>query len=141
VLGEFPGKEEPDRGLDLSGGDGRPLVVVSQTTGLAGDPLEQVVDERVHDGHGLGADPGVGMNLLEDLVDVDGVRLLSLGLASLLVTLGDGLGSLSGFLNCFSGSLRRHIELGQLQNNNSIVITNDCLLLLHFTIYEKEADP
>ena len=53
VLGELTGEEEPDSGLDLARGDGGPLVVVSQTGGLGGDPLEQVVNERVHDAHGL----------------------------------------------------------------------------------------
>jgi len=32
--------------------------------GLGSDPLEQVVDERVHDRHGLGRDAGVGMDRL-----------------------------------------------------------------------------
>ena len=54
VLGQFSGQEKPDRGLDLPGGDGRPLVVVSQTRSLSSDPLEDVVDKRVHDAHGLG---------------------------------------------------------------------------------------
>ena len=40
VLGELTREEEPDSGLDLAGGDGGPLVVVSQTAGLGGDPLE-----------------------------------------------------------------------------------------------------
>ena len=83
---------------------------MSQTRSFRGDPLEQVVDERVHDGHGLGADAGVGMNLLEDLVDVDSVRLLALGLASLLVTLGGSLGWLLNLLGNFSGSFGRHVE-------------------------------
>ena len=45
VLGELTGEEEPDSGLDLAGGDGGSLVVVSQTAGLGGDPLEQVINE------------------------------------------------------------------------------------------------
>ena len=102
VLGELTGEEEPDSGLDLAGGDGGPLVVVSQTAGLGGDPLEQVVDERVHDGHGLGGDSGVGVDLLQHLVDVDSVGLLPLSLLLLLVTLGDGLGGLAGLLGSFS---------------------------------------
>ena len=53
MLGELTGKEEPDSGLDLTGGDGGPLVEVSQTRGLSGDPPEDVVDKGVHDGHGL----------------------------------------------------------------------------------------
>ena len=54
MLGEFSGQEKPDRGLDLPGGDGRPLVVVSQTRSLSSDPLEDVIDKRVHDAHSLG---------------------------------------------------------------------------------------
>ena len=49
MLGQFTGEEEPDGGLDLPRGDGGPLVVVSQTAGLSGDSLEDVVHERVHD--------------------------------------------------------------------------------------------
>ena len=73
VLGELTWQEEPDSGLDFPGGDGGPLVVVGKTAGLSGDALEQVVDKGVHDAHGLGGDTGVGVNLLQDLVDVDGV--------------------------------------------------------------------
>lgn len=40
------------RGLDLPGGDGGLLVVGSELGGLGGDALEDVVDERVQDGHG-----------------------------------------------------------------------------------------
>ena len=45
MLGELTREEEPDGGLDLAGGDGGPLVVVSQTAGLSGDSLEEIVDE------------------------------------------------------------------------------------------------
>ena len=100
VLGELTGKEEPDSGLDLARGDGGPLVVVSQTGGLSSDPLKQVVDERVHDAHGLGGDTSVRVDLLQDLVDVDGVGLLSLSLTLFLVS---GWGSLldDSFLGSF----------------------------------------
>ena len=53
VLGQLAGQEEPDSGLYLPGGDGVPLLVVGQLGGLNGDPREQVVDEGVHDAHGL----------------------------------------------------------------------------------------
>jgi hypothetical protein len=39
--------------------------------------LRAHVDERVHDGHRLGGDTGIGVHLLEHLVDVD---LVGLGL-------------------------------------------------------------
>ena len=78
VLGELTGEEEPDSGLDLAGGDGGPLVVVGQTAGLSSDSLKQIVDEGVHDAHGLAGDASVGVNLLKNFVDVDGVGLLPL---------------------------------------------------------------
>ena len=45
----------------------QPLVVMRQLASLRCDPLEQVVDERVHDGHCLGRDPSVRVNLLQHL--------------------------------------------------------------------------
>ena len=102
VFGQFSGEEEPDGGLDLPGCDGGPLVVVGQFGSLGSDTLEEIVDERVHDAHGLGGDTGVGVNLLEDLVDVDGIRLLPLLVPLLLVSLGDSLGGFAGSLGSFS---------------------------------------
>lgn len=54
------------RGLDLSGRDGGLLVVGSKLGGLSGNALEDVVDERVQDGHGTVGDTGVRVDLLED---------------------------------------------------------------------------
>ena len=76
MLGKLAGKKKTNCRLDLTRADGRPLVVVSQATGFGGDALEDVVDERVHDGHGLAGDASVGVDLLQHLVDVDGVALL-----------------------------------------------------------------
>ncbi len=76
VFGQLPGQQQTHGGLDLSGSDGGALVVVSETRRFTGDALEDVVDERVHDPHRLGRDPGVRMNLLHHLVDVDSVALL-----------------------------------------------------------------
>ena len=53
VLGQLTGQEQSHGGLDLPRGDGATFVVVGQTAGFGGDPLKDVVDERVHDGHGL----------------------------------------------------------------------------------------
>ena len=101
MLGELTREEEPDSSLDFTRGDGGPLVVVSQTAGLSSDSLKEIVDERVHDAHGLGGDTSVGVDLLQDLVDVDGVGLLPLVPLLLLVALGDGLGGLAGLLGSF----------------------------------------
>ena len=107
VLGQLSGEEETDSGLDLAGGDGGPLVVVGKTAGLGGDALKDVVDKGVHDAHGLGGDTGVGVHLLEDLVDVDGVGLLALAVP-LLVSLGDVLGGLASLLGGLSRGLGGH---------------------------------
>ena len=101
VLSQLSGEEESDSRLDLPRGDGGPLVVVGETGSLGGDSLEDVIHERVHDRHGLGRDTGVGMDLFQDLVDVDGVRFLSL-LLLFLVASGTGGLSLAGLLGSFA---------------------------------------
>lgn len=111
MLRELSGEDEADRGLDLARRDGRLLVVRSELRGLAGcerrrrvskpcsyegegngltNPLENVVDERVEDEHGLVRDTRVGVDLLQDLVDVRRVGLLADTLLLLLVALGGG---------------------------------------------------
>ena len=75
VLGELTREDEADRGLHLAGREGGLLVVAGELAGLGRDALEDVVDERVHDGHAALGDAGVGVHLLEHLVDVDRVRL------------------------------------------------------------------
>ena len=101
VLGQFTGEEEPDSSLDLPGGDGGPLVVVGQAGSFSSDTFKDIIDKGVHDAHGLGGDTGIGVDLFQDLVDVDSIRLLAL-MAFLLSVLGDSLGGLSGFLGGFS---------------------------------------
>uniref|UniRef100_A0A8P4KEV0 Histone H2B n=2 Tax=Dicentrarchus labrax TaxID=13489 RepID=A0A8P4KEV0_DICLA len=109
VLGQLPGQQQADGGLDLPGGDGGALVVVSQTGGLTGDTLEDVAHEGVHDAHGLRGDPGVGVDLLQDFVHVDGVALLP-GPSPLLAALGClGDGFLGALLRCF-GWFRHDIQ-------------------------------
>ena len=100
VLGEFTRQDQSDRGLDFAGRDRRLLVVSRELGGFRGDLLEDVVDERVHDGHRLGGDAGVRVHLLQDLVDVDLVGF-GLGLASnLLGARGLLLRGLLGHFEC-----------------------------------------
>jgi len=97
VLGKFTWQDETDRGLDLTGRDGGLLVVCSEFTSLSCNALEDVVDERVQDRHGTVGDTGVGVDLLEDLVDVRRVSLLS-GLGALLLVTGGSGGLLASLL-------------------------------------------
>ena len=122
MLGEFTREEEPDSGLDFTGGDGGPLVVVSKTASLSSDALEQIVDKGVHDAHGLGGDTGVGVHLLQDLVDVDGIGFLPPLVLLLLVSLGDGLGGLSCSFGSLSGGLWGHVD----RFGSTDELTDDC---------------
>ena len=74
MLGELAGEHEADGGLDFSGRESRLGVVLAEAASFGREALEDVVDEGVHDGHGLLGDTGVGVHLLEHTVDVRGVR-------------------------------------------------------------------
>ena len=97
MLGKLTWEEEADGGLDLAGGESVLLVVANEAGRLGGDLLEDVVDERVHDAHGLLGDTGLGVDLLEDAVDVDGEGLCSSALGG--GALGDDLTAGSGCLS------------------------------------------
>ena len=77
MLGQFPGEVQPHSSLNFTAGNRVLFVVVSKAGGLDGDSLKDVVNEGVHDAHSLTGDAGVGVNLLQDLVDIDGVALLA----------------------------------------------------------------
>ena len=108
MLGELTWEEESDGGLDLAGGESVFLVVSNKSAGLSGDLLEDIVDERVHDGHGSLADAGLWVNLLENSVDVDAEGLGSLSLGG---SLSGGFLALGSFSGCsfghFDGSVSK----------------------------------
>ncbi len=130
MLGQLSGEEEADGGLDLARGDSGPLVVARETAGLGGNSLEDIDNEGVHDVHALLGDTSVGVNLLQDTVDVGGVGgvvslllLLRLPLSGgdflhLLVLLGGG-GS-SGGSGC-SGSSGGRARGGLLSSNGGFL--------------------
>ena len=84
---------------------------MSQAGSLACNALEDIVDEGVHDAHGLAGDTSVWMDLLHDLVDVDGVAFLP-SPVSLLLVAGNFLRN--GLLSLLSDWFRCHFE--QLAN-------------------------
>jgi hypothetical protein len=107
VPGELSGEDELDGRLDLPGGECSPLIEADQLGALGPDSVEGVMNERVHDVHGLLGDADVGMDLLEDLVDVDREGLDSSPPGLLVV----GLSSLSGGFSAFSSLLSHLIQL------------------------------
>ena len=70
--GEFSWEDELDGGLDFAGGEGSPFVEPDEFGAFGGDSVEGVVDEGVHDVHGLFGNTDVGVDLLQHFVDVDG---------------------------------------------------------------------
>ena len=97
VLGEFSGKHETDRSLNLATGESGLFVVGGKLTRFTGDTFKDIVDEGVHDGHTLLADSSIGVDLLQDLVDVRRVRFHALlGLAAAGTSLLGRLGRLLG---------------------------------------------
>ena len=104
VFSQLTRQKETNSCLDLPRGDGGFLVVVSQAGSLASDTLEDIVDEGVHDAHGLAGDTSVGMDLLHDLVDVDGVAFLPPPVPLLLVSAG----LLGALLSSFRCNFGRH---------------------------------
>ena len=81
MLCELARKKQAHRRLDFTGRKGGLLVVARKTRRLQSQTLKDVVDEGVQDGHAALGDAGLGMDLLQDLVDVRAVGLNSLGVA------------------------------------------------------------
>ena len=77
MLGQLSGEEELHRGLHRARGHGLPLAHSHEVRRLAAESVERVVHQRVHNAHGSPGDAHVGVDLLQDLVNVKTVRLLS----------------------------------------------------------------
>lgn len=100
MLGQLSWEQQAHSCLDLPGGDGRALVVMGQAGCFSSNALKDVVDERVHDAHGLGGDASVRVDLLQHFVDVNGVALFP-ALVPLLIAF------LLGLCHSFLGALFR----------------------------------
>ena len=101
MLCQFTWKHQTDSSLDFSAGKCCLLVVRCELSGFSGDSVEDIVDEGVHDGHTPLGDTCIGMDLLEDLVNVGGVTLGTL--------LGFSLAG-CGLLRCLGGLLGRSLS-------------------------------
>jgi len=77
VSGEFSWEDELDGRLNLSGRKCSSLVESDELGSFSGDSVKSIVDEGVHDVHGLLWDSDVGVDLFKHLVDVDGEGLNS----------------------------------------------------------------
>jgi hypothetical protein len=93
VLAQFSWENQFDSALHLPTAESVFLVVSDQLAGFHCDPVETVVDERVHDAHRFLGDSGFGVHLLQDFVDVDAVGLNTSFASFFLVRLfGDDFG-------------------------------------------------
>ena len=97
MFGQLARKKKAYSCLNFPRANGRFLVVVRQAGSFASDTLKYIVDERVHDTHGLTGDTSVGMDLLHDFVNVDRVTLFPFPVPLFLVSAGL-LAALFGYL-------------------------------------------
>ncbi len=95
MLGKFSRKHKADGSLNFTRRESRFLVVASQLASLKCNAFKDIIDEGVHDGHSPLTNSGIGVNLLQHLVDVGAVGFNSLGALSLVHGF---LGGLRGFL-------------------------------------------
>lgn len=107
MLRELSRQQKTYGRLYFAARDRRPSVIVSKTRRLGSDTLEDVVDETIHDRHGLATDASVRVDLLEHLVDVDSVALPSSPLP-LLVASSHGFRLAGGLLRSLASWLRWH---------------------------------
>ena len=117
MFGQFSGEQESHGSLDFPTGDGAPLVVVGKARGFGSDSLIDVVDEGVHDRHGFAGNTSVGVNLLQNFVDVNSEGLLPALLSLLFVTSSDSLLGFTGLLDGFTRCLGRHDANFSISNN------------------------
>jgi hypothetical protein len=84
MFGKFSRQNQSDCSLDFTTGDCVSLVVTSKSSCFGGNSVEDVVDEVVHNNHGLSGDTSVRVHLLQNFVDVRSIRV---GMSSSLLSL------------------------------------------------------
>ena len=100
VLGQLSGQEQTNRSLNFSRRNGRFLVVVGQTRSFTGNSLKNIIHERVHDAHSLAGDTSIGVDLLQNFVNIDSIAFFTFG-SSLLAATNSASGFLASFLPTF----------------------------------------
>ena len=87
MLRQFSWKEKSYCGLNLARGKGSLLCVSRQAGSFQSESFKDIVNEGVENRHSLLGDASVGVHLLQNFVDVGGVRfhLFSVPLASCLL--------------------------------------------------------
>ena len=83
MVGQLAGQQQLGAGEDLLGGERLLLIISDQLGSQHANLVENVVDHRIHNVHGLLANPLGRVHLLEHLVDIEGEGLLPLLPASL----------------------------------------------------------
>ena len=78
MLGQLTWEEKSDSCLDFPRGKSLLLIVSDKLNRLLSDSVKYVINEGVHDTHGLLGYTGVWMDLLQHLEDVDPEMLSSL---------------------------------------------------------------
>jgi len=95
---QLSGENKLNGWLNFPRWEGSSLVESNKFGSFGGDSVEGIVDEGVHDVHGLLGNTNVRVNLFKDLVDVDGEGLNSSS-SGLLVNSGLGGFGLGRFLS------------------------------------------
>ena len=142
MLGQLSRQKKTDSCLDLSAGDGRPSVVVSQTGSFSSDALKNIIHKAVHDIHGFAGNSSIRVDLLQDLVDVDRVGFPPPP-AAFLVPSSLGLGLGGGFLgslgSCCFGRHRDSTSLTWVNRVQPTVAMNK-VLTANKLLYEAYAN-
>ena len=113
MFGELTRKPETNSSLNFPTSNGRFLVVLGKTRSLSSNSLEDVVDKGVHDAHSFTRDTGLGMYLLQNLVDIDRIALLSVLSSLLLICRNLRFGG-SFFLAFLACNFAGHVEITNL---------------------------
>ena len=77
VFSQFSGQEQTNGSLDFPRRNSRLLVVMSELGSFAGNSLEDIIDEGVHDTHSFAGNTSVWVNLLQNFVDVDRIAFFT----------------------------------------------------------------